>query len=53
MVHWLGLSTFTAEGAGPISGQVTEILQAAWYGKKNNNNNNLIFCCPNLDPRRF
>ena len=36
VVHWLGLSPFTAEGLGSIPGQWTKISQAAWHGQKQN-----------------
>ena len=32
--QWLGLCTFTAEGAGLIPGQGTKIPQATWHGQK-------------------
>ena len=31
MVQWLGLLTFTAEGAGSIPSCGTKILQATWH----------------------
>ena len=34
MVQWLGLSPFTAGGAGSIPGWGTKILQVAWRGQK-------------------
>ena len=34
VVQWLGLRTFTAEGAGSIPGQGIKIPQAVWHGQK-------------------
>ena len=33
-VQWLDFHTSTAGGMGPIPGQGTEILQAAWRGQE-------------------
>ena len=33
-VQWLELGTSTAGGLGSTPGQGTEVLQAAWYGRK-------------------
>ena len=35
VVQWLGLHTFTAEGAGSIPGWGTKIPQAVWCGPSN------------------
>ena len=42
VLQWLGLCTFTAEGAGSIPGQGTKIPQAAVYQKKKKKTPNLI-----------
>ena len=42
MVQWLGPLTCTIKDVGLISGQVTKIPQATWYGQKTKQTENVI-----------
>ena len=49
MVQWLGLSTFTAEGAGSVLSQGIKILQAMQHGQETiTKPNSLVWTSPSL-----